>query len=270
MTKMEMKKRNIIINATMLFVIATLWQQTLHELGHFVAAIVLHSKDVTLYHNYVEHDASSISMTSRLIIAAAGPLISLLSGLLFHFVCANYKQRDILFLFMLFMSSFGYINFGGYLLMSPFFKSGDTGFVFSQLGFPLWLVVSLSVAGAVFLFFSMKKLSKYFVEMASEEIINSQEQRATFIASLIRTPLFLGIIVTVVLNLPVPTFLSLLYPLCSPFTFFWIYGHLLKKNYTNLSANTKLEGFAVIDKSLIVAIIFTVIVNRLLVHGVRW
>ena len=185
-----MNKRNIIINSTMLFVIATLWQQTLHELGHFVAAIVLHSEDVTLYHNSVEHDPSAISMASRLVIASAGPLISLLSGLLFHFACAGYKQRNILFLFMLFMSSFGYINFGGYLLMSPFFKSGDTGFVFSQLGFPLWLVISLSVAGAVFLFFSMKKLSKYFVEMASAEVINSQEQRAVFIASLIRVPLF--------------------------------------------------------------------------------
>lgn len=177
----------------MLFVIATLWQQTLHELGHFVAAITLHSKDVTLYHNYVQHDASSIAMTSRLIIASAGPLISLLFGLLFHFVCAHYKQRNILFLFMLFMSSFGYINFGGYLLMSPFFKSGDTGFVFSLLGFALWLVILLSLAGVVFLFFSMKKLSKYFVEMASAEIIGNEKQRTMFIASLVRTPVFIGI-----------------------------------------------------------------------------
>ena len=30
--KIEMKKPNIIINSTLLFVIATLWQQTLHEL----------------------------------------------------------------------------------------------------------------------------------------------------------------------------------------------------------------------------------------------
>jgi hypothetical protein len=265
-----MKKRNIIVNSTMLFVIATMWQQTLHELGHFVAAIVLHSKDVTLYHNYVQHDASSISMTSRLIIASAGPLISLFSGLLFHIACANYKQRNILFLFMLFMSSFGYINFGGYLLMSPFFKSGDTGFVFSQLGFPLWLVISLALAGIVFLFFSMKKLSKYFTEMASWEIINNKEQRTTFMASLIRTPLFLGIIATVILNLPVPTFLSLLYPACSPFTFFWIYGFLLKRNYTNLNANTKPEKLATIDRSLIVAIIITVIVNRVLVTGIHF
>jgi hypothetical protein len=264
-----MNKRNIIINATMLFIIATMWQQTLHELGHFIAAIVLHSKDVTLYHNSVQHDASSIPMTSRLMIASAGPLVSLLTGLLFHFVCAKYKQRNLLFLFLLFMSAFGYINFGGYLLMSSFFQSGDTGFVFSQLRFPLWLVLSLSLAGVAFLFFSMKTLSKYFVEMASAEIINNQEQRKAFVASLIRTPLFLGIAITVVLNLPVPTFLSLLYPLCSPFTFFWIYGLLLKKNYTHLSANTQLEKLATINTPLIVAFIITVIVNRVLVNGVH-
>lgn len=267
--QIEMNKRNIIINSTMLFVIATMWQQTLHELGHLVAAIILHSEDVTLYHNSVEHDPSAISMASRLMIASAGPLLSLLSGLLFHFVCANYKQRNILFLFLLFMSSFGYINFGGYLLMSPFFQSGDTGFVFSQLGFPLWLMILLSLAGVVFLFLSMKNLSKYFVEMASSEIINNKEQRAAFIASLIMIPLCIGIIITVILNLPVPTFLSLLYPLTSPFTFFWIYGILLKKNYTNLNTNTNLENLTTINKSVIVVVIITVIVNRVLVNGVH-
>jgi hypothetical protein len=262
-----MKRRNITINATMLFVIATLWQQTLHELGHFVAAIVLHSRDVTLYHNSVEHDA--ISMTSRLIIASAGPLISLLTGLFFHFACVHYKQRNVLFLFMLFMSSFGYISFGGYLFMSPFFKIGDTGFVFGQLGFPLWLVISLSVAGVVFLFFSMKKLSKFFVEMASMEIINNKEQRKAFMASLITMPLCLGIVITVVLNLPVPTFLSLLYPLTSPFTFFWIYGYLFRKNHTTLNANTEPEKLAIINTSLVVATVLTVVLNRVLVNGVH-
>jgi hypothetical protein len=264
-----MKKSVVIINATMLFVVATMWQQTFHELGHFFAAIALNSREVTLYHNYVQHDASSISVASRLMIASAGPLVSLLTGLLFHFVCANYKKRTILFLFMLFMSSLGYINFGGYLLMSPFFQSGDTGFVFSQLGFPWWLVISVSLIGVVFLFFTMKRLSKYFLEMASAEIINSTEQRATFIASLIMIPVFLGIIITVVLNLPVPTFLSLLYPLCSPFTFFWIYGLLLKKKYTDLNANTELEKLASINTPLIMAVIITVIVNRVLVYGVH-
>src|SRR4051812_47818939 len=122
-----MNKKNIIINSTIVFVIATMWQQTLHELGHFVMANLVHAKDVTLYHNYVAHDSSALGQGRRSAIAAIGPLVSLAVGICFDWACSRYAKRDVLFLFMLFMSAFGYINFGGYLMVSPFFKYGDTG-----------------------------------------------------------------------------------------------------------------------------------------------
>ncbi|MCE1199993.1 MAG: hypothetical protein LWW85_13570 [Marinilabiliales bacterium] len=265
-----MKNPNMVANSTMLFILATLWQQTFHELGHFVAAVGLDAKDVTLYHNYVLYDPSSVSVNGRLMIASAGPMVSLLIGLLFHLFCVTYKQRNVWFLFLLFISSFGYINFGGYLMMSPFFKNGDTGFVFSQLGFPLWVVTSLSLAGVLFLFFAMKNLSKYFVEMAPWEIIADKVERRSFISSLVKLPLLLGIVATVVLNLPAPSLLSLIYPLSSPFALFWIYGYLLHKPYANLNANVQPEQLATLNKTLIVLLIFTVLLNRMMVNGLHF
>jgi hypothetical protein len=262
-----MNKRNIIINSTLAFVTAFSWHQILHELGHFVSAILFYAENVILYHDYVEYDPSALQMTDRIIVAAAGPLVSLFTGLLFHFICSKYNKRNVLFLVFLFMSAFGYINFGGYLLVAPFFTGGDTGFVFNQLGFPFWSILVFALGGALFLFFSIKKLVIYFVEMASLEIINDRQERRTFIGALIKSPVLIGVVVTTLMNLPAPAFLSLLYPMFSPFTLFWVYGVFLKKEYSTLNANKHFEDLSRISPVLIAVIILTVIINRLLVHG---
>lgn len=265
-----MNKKYIILNSTMLFVITTLWQQTLHELAHFVAAIYFHSSEISLHHNYVQHDMSALSLPARLTIAAAGPLFSLLIGIVFQLICSAYLKRNLLFLFYLFMSVFGYINFGGYLLIAPIFTGGDTGFVFHELGFPLWLTITFAIGGAVFLFFAMKMLSKYFVEMATAEIMIDKSARRQFINSLVKYPLYIGICITSLLNLPVVVFLSLCYPLFSPFSLFWGFGYLLATPYPTTNANKEFEKLTTLSPMLIVAFIVTVIINRLLVYGFYW
>ena len=251
----------------MAFVIAFSVNQIVHELGHFSTALLFHSKDVILYHDYVQHDTSELQIAERILIAAAGPLVSLLVGLLFHFICSKYQDRNVLFLMFLYMSAFGYINFGGYLLIAPFFKGGDTGFVFDQLGTPLWLTIVFALGGVAFLLFSIKQLCIYFVEMAPLEIIRDKQQRKIFINALVQSPLYIGILVTTLMNLPVPVFLSLLYPMCSPFTLLWVYGYLLEENYPGANANKHFEAFNKISPLLIALIILIVTINRLLVFG---
>ncbi|MFZ4621749.1 MAG: hypothetical protein ACOYNS_14405 [Bacteroidota bacterium] len=265
-----MNNKNIILNSTMLFVVATLWQQTMHELGHFAAAIYFHSTDVTLFHNYVQHDASALSDMQRIAVAAAGPLCSLFVGILFQTICAYSSKRNLLFLFFLFMSVFGYINFGGYLLISPLFTGGDTGYIFHTLGLPLWLIIVLALCGAIFLFYAMKMLSRYFVEMASEDSINDRSRRRIFINSLVKYPLYFGIMITTLLNLPVIVFLSLFYPMFSPFTLFWGFGYLLNTPYPTTHANKELVRLTTLSPVLIIALIGTIICNRLLVMGLHW
>jgi hypothetical protein len=264
---MEMNKRNIIINSSILFIIAFLWQMTLHELGHFIAAILLQANDVTLYHNYANYDSNGLSESSILVIAASGPLTSLFIGALFHFLCSIYKERNFIFLFMLYMSSFGYICFGGYLMIAPFFENGDTGFVFTQLGFPLWLSIVFALLGVAFILFKSKFLGNYFAAMATEEILKDKKQQKIFSDVLIKYPLYIGVVVSTLLNLPVVDFISLLYPLGNPMNMFWIYGYVMDHDYATENANKQFDKLEKIPTFLIIALLLTIIINRLLVYG---
>lgn len=262
-----MNKRNIIINSTLLFVIAFLWQTTLHELAHFITATLLHAKDVKLYHNYANYDSTSLSDKSLLIIAAAGPMFSLFIGFLFNLFCAAYKKRNSLFLFSLYMSSFGYICFGGYLLIAPFFENGDTGFVFKQLGFPIWSIYGIAALGFGFILFIGKFIGKYFAEMANTEIMSDQKQLKTFADNIIKFPLYIGVVLVTLLNLPVVSFLSLMYPLFNPMNLFWIYGYAIDKPYPTTHANMEFDKLQKLQPVLFVVFIITIAINRLLVYG---
>ncbi len=266
-----MNTRNIIINSTIMFVSATTIQGIIHELGHFIAAVLLHSSDVTLYHNYVQHDSSQLAQNSRLAIAAAGPLISLLTGIVFYLVCRKTEHPKFITLFYIYMSAFGFINFGGYLLVSPFFEGGDTGYIFKQLGFPLWLTIVMALIGVVFLFYSIKMLCPYFVQLAPTSIISDKEARRKFINALIKSSVFYGIIITAITEFPIPVFLSVLYPICSPFTFFWVYGYLLDSEYKTFESTASYNELnSGIPKFGIALFLGCIIINRLLVYGISW
>ena len=262
-----MNKRNIIINSTLLFSIAFLLQMTFHELGHFITGVLLHAKDVILFHNYVSQDFSGLTVASQIIIVAAGPLFSLFIGALFQLICSTYKKRNTLFLFLLYMSAFGYICFGGYLLIAPFFQGGDTGFIFHLLGFPLWLTIIFAVLGVAFIFLISKMLGKYFAEMATEEIMNDKLQQKKFSDVLIKYPLYIGVVIVTLLNLPVTAFISLFYPLGNPMNMFWIYGYVTDTKYATDNANKQFDKLEKIHPVLIVGFVLTIIVNRLLVYG---
>lgn len=259
--------RQIIINSSLLFISASLIQMTIHELGHMLAGLYYHSKDVSLYHNYVKHDISMLSIPQKIVIAAAGPIIGLCMGIFFHVLCLLNKTRGNIHLFHCYMAAFGYIDFFGYLMVAPFFRNGDTGFIFTSLGFSFWLEIIIAVLGAGFCFIALKKLSASFIELATNAIIDSAEYRRKFANALIQTPMYIGIIGTTLLNLPAPAVLSLIYPICSPFSLMWPYGYLLEENYPNLKMNQDFDTFNKVHYTIYVLFIVSVFINRLLVFG---
>jgi len=260
-----MNAKNIIINSSLLFIISSVFMTNLHELGHFITAIVVKAENVRLFHNYVTYDSDLLPLHFKILITAAGPIVSLLVGLLFHMVCANYKQRNLLFLFYLYMTVFGYISFFGYLMVSPFFIEGDTGYIFNELGFSFWLTLLISFTGIASIFFILKKLSKYFAEMGTKEVLGNADLRKQFANSLILYPLFIGIISTTLLNLPVPVFLSLLYPLFSPLAIMFCYGNLLGNKYSAKMFNENFHQIDKIQPMLFGYLALIIIMNRLLV-----
>lgn len=176
-----MKHKQIILNASMLFSIATIWTTNLHEFGHFIAAHLLHATDIVQYHNAVMYDTTNLSLSSRMIIAATGPLTSLALALLFHVVCLTYSKRNYLFCFFVFMSALCYINFFGYLCIAPFFPGGDTGFVFYNVGLPVWLIVIIACVGGIPGYLLIKaKLRPLLLELASSNIPSDLQERILY------------------------------------------------------------------------------------------
>jgi hypothetical protein len=262
-------QRNIIIKSSVLFVIASILEMTLHEFGHFFAAILVHAKNNAIHHNYTSNDDAGLSLAADIFIKGAGPMVSLTIGITCHFLCSRLRRRDSLFLFNLYMSVFGYIGFFGYLMIAPLFTEGDTGYICHALGFPLWLTITIAVTAGVVLFVLINHLMRYFVEMGSQEIMERRTLRAIFIRSLILYPLFIGLVITTALNLPVPVFLSLVAPICSPFTIMWAYGNALNKKYSTIHANKNFDEFTNMNAWLFVFLIGIIIVNRLLVSGIN-
>ena len=256
----------VLINSALLFIITAVLEVVLHEFSHFITAFMFHAKDLSLHHNFVDYAEDNLSVSQRIWIASAGPLMSLFIGLLFHLIVIQSEKRNALFLFNLFMAVNGYIGFFGYLMIAPVTIQGDTGFVFHTLGFPMWSVVLIAVFGISMLLVVIKKLTKHFVEMGSVEIIADKEQRRQFVQAVIKYPIYCCVLAMLLLNLPVPIWVSIL-PVFSYFSLFYGFGDALRKNYTDSNYNKEFEQLNSIQPVIIIGFVFVVILNRFLVHG---
>jgi len=83
----------LIINSSILFVIASILEMTFHEFGHFTAAVLVHARDVVLFHNSVSYNTDGLPLTKTMLIAAARPLVSLFIGALFHYLCTGIEEH---------------------------------------------------------------------------------------------------------------------------------------------------------------------------------
>lgn len=194
--------------------------------------------------------------------------MSLIIGILFHFVCSRRTNRNISFLFQIYMSLFGYIGFFGYLIIAPLTPGGDTGYILYSLNIPVWMMVVLAIIGTAALYLLINGLMKYFVEMGSKEIIEHAEERMKFIRSLLYIPLIIGLIVTTLLNLPVPVIISLTAPICGSLTILCGYENASHKYYPLKTTNKEYEKFNRFNFLWFGFFVFTIIVNRLLVYGI--
>jgi hypothetical protein len=265
---MKQEQRFIIINSAILFVIASVLAMTIHEFGHFFASILVNAQQLSIHHNYTSNSGGGLSSTSMIFIKSTGPLVSLMIGVVFHYMCSRQAKRSIIFLFEAYMALFGYIGFFGYLIIAPLTPGGDTGYVFYSLGLPVWAMIILAMGGAVVLYFLINILMKYFVEMGSREIMENGEKRQIFIRSLIFLPMIIGIVVTTILNLPVPSYISLIAPVCGSLTILCGYNTASEKTFSLKNIN---GGFDQINKFNLIWVVFfvlTIIMNRLLVLGI--
>lgn len=260
--------KNIIINSAILFSIAAIVGMTLHECGHYLMAWFYHASNFTLHHNYVSYDNELLTINQRIGIAAAGPIVSILSGILFHIIVKKYKTPNLLRLFLLYMSAHGYIGFFGYLMIAPVFVYGDTGFICHALHFPMFVTIGIAILGILALYFIMQKIGQEFIFFLSKEEYEDEIKRKAFFNSLVQYPIYIGIVITTLLNLPVPTMASLIAPLCSPFSLMWCFGALMGKKHPYPNKAVETSSIDKISVLWIFIFVLVVIINRLLAYQI--
>lgn len=169
-----MCRSKLLWTSTIIIFAASILNVTLHESGHYIAAILFDASDVELHHNYVAYDSDSIGFWERIVVAASGPLLSLIIGIIGLWWHTSIKVKGWKSLFLLWLAYHGLLNFMGYVLIAPVFTYGDTGFIFSQLEFPLWSMILLSVTSFVLMFFVFDRGGKRFQPYFENEVDSRQ------------------------------------------------------------------------------------------------
>lgn len=140
---MKIKNKFLAINSFLILVITALIGTIIHELAHFITAKYF-KIPAYLHHNYVSFDSTEISDFHQAIIAGVGPIFSLFFGLVILYLSIKIKKIGLLKLFLLWLGMNGILMFLGYLLIAPFAKQGDTGFVFQYLGISNIFIISIA------------------------------------------------------------------------------------------------------------------------------
>jgi len=197
------------------FTTAFLVVTILHEGAHAVTGRALGIHPV-LHHNYVV-TPSDTTGPPRLWVPAAGPIMSLVIGIFCLTILKLRRTRSLVTLQLLWLAIFGWITSLGYLFIGPLAHGGDTGKVYAELGVPVAVQWVLAIGAVVVLIWLVRRTSDEFARHVDMRLEGEARSRPAVANALIAGPIITGAVVTTLLSLPIPTFVSLLFPLTSGF-----------------------------------------------------
>ncbi len=226
----------------LLYVTAFLLTTIVHEFAHGIIGGMNGSNPV-IHHNYVEHLAMDhLTIRQQILIALAGPLVSLLQGLIVGYVYLRSPRERMIDLFLLWATVLGFNNFLGYLMTGPFFGGGDIGKIYAISDTPAWVQIALAVAGACALLFIAYKLTVPFLRFAFErDWLTTGRARKNFSLHILILPWMIGSVVVTLLYLPVIAIVSIIYPIMSGMVFIFPWQNAVNPENVKLSA-TKVLG----------------------------
>ena len=258
---MKTELKYVFANSVMAFVAAFLLTTLVHESGHFISYLVFNAQPV-LHHNYVLADGSDLSVMAKSISAMAGPVISLLQGILFLLIVRNRQSHSAKDFFYLWLGFLGLINFFGYLMLTPLSGVGDTGKVAQLLHIPFAIQVIISVAGLTTLIIIIFKNGKLFGDFIPRT--SDLKERGKFVNAVLLFPVMIGSLINALLAFPVQVILSVIYPATSSYVVLWAYGKVLKPE---TQATTQSEMAGRYSLFLLGTLVVMVLINRLLIFG---
>lgn len=196
------------LHYTAAFLLTTL----VHEMGHALVSKQLGGQPM-LYNTHVENLTKHLPASTEVAIALAGPLLSLVQGVGFLGWAWRARGTGDAALWRLYLGLFGLINFMGYLLIGPLVPYGDIGQVETIWQLPMWA----RVVGAVLAGYALQRVvgqtAPLFLDFGPDRLARSG--RRQLMQGLIGAPWLLGSVLITALSWPLPTPISLLYPIMS-------------------------------------------------------
>ena len=259
---MDKSYKNILINSTLAFIAAFIFTTFIHEFGHFISYSMF-GANPTLFHNYVQTPDQILSLHVKVISALAGPIFSLLQGFVFVIIVYKNHKNSAAHLFYLWVALLGFVNFFGYLLMTPLSTAGDTGKVAGLLSIDYSVRIMIAIVGFALLIWIILKIGRNFSNFIPEQ--HNLKKKAKYVYHIMFFPIMIGGLVNTLLAFPVVAILSIIYPATSSYVIMSSFGSILKAS-NQQAISSEIEDK--INKSLILLTIFAIIFNRLLTLGV--
>lgn len=250
---MNFKNKALGINSTLILISSTIIFTVLHESAHFITAEYF-GLDPHLHRNYV-HLGKKGSEIQEVIVAAAGPLFSLVSGVVITYLSVRLKKPCLFKLFLLWLGVGSLLACLGYILIAPFVKNGDTGKVFSYLGIPTSVAVIIAILSFLFIRWLFTGFADQFVFYKYELPFNLKEnQRQLFLY-----PILVSICIMLILSLPVLFWINVLPVVFMPLAYLSISRRYIKLDLKD--AELVIER---VSPALIILTVISVIAFRLL------
>ncbi|WP_394751079.1 zinc metalloprotease [Spongiimicrobium salis] len=137
-------------------IIATFLTFFFHEMSHWIAYEVLgYDAGFTLNGASVKDTSIQLTKTHRIIASAAGPIFTIIQGIVFYFVLKKHKNIMLYpFLFLPFIMRLG-------AAWANRFQPNDEGRISLDFGLNLYAISTLVVAFLLFLVFKISKKNKF-------------------------------------------------------------------------------------------------------------
>jgi len=253
---MVSEKYSITLNSVILYVIAFLITTMIHEFAHALVGL-FHQSDPVLHHNYVEHlSTDHLTIGQSVLIALAGPVVSLIQGIGSAWVYSRSKQHSLPGLFLVWFSVLGFNNFLGYLMTGPLFQAGDIGKSYHLLNVPLSIQIIIAVLAALLLLYIANRMTTPFLEFCyRRQWVKDGHARKAFSFRIIIIPWIIGSAIITVLYLPIVAIISIIYPIMSGFVFIYPWQNAQRIKNVTLSESKKAGSLSVISISILILLI---------------
>ncbi|MFD1873824.1 hypothetical protein [Hymenobacter bucti] len=195
--------RQLAFTAICLYLAAYLLTIVLHEVGHAVMALAVGDHPI-LYNTSVSNTNKLLSGTAHGLIAAAGPVVSLLQGAILLLLLRRNERVGPSALFWLYMSVFGLINFFGYWMIAPLAKGADTGQIVALLHVPTAVQWAVAAGSLWCLLLLMGSTAPLFLRQLPAAVQADLGAKTSGMRALLLWPWLVGSVVLVLLALPAP------------------------------------------------------------------